>query len=75
MTISKDIIPLIDVSTRSKRRETTSFVIGLLEHIRFAEEANIGRFPPNLQNSTGFAKADYSWDRLVQAIIALGDAY
>ena len=65
----------IDLSSRANRRKTVALVIDLLERVRLAEDANIERFPDNLQNSDAFANAEFSLDVITDAIIALGDAY
>ena len=75
MTTKNLQIDLIDVSTRQKRRNATSLAIGLLERIRFAEEASLERFPTNLQDGDAYANAEYSLEVLVDAIVNLSDAY
>ena len=73
--IKKDIIESVDVSTRSKRRQAILFVIALLEHIQIAEEANVDRFPLNLQNSDAYSNAENSIEAIADTIICLMDAY
>ena len=72
---TKDLLALFDVSTRSKRRKATAFIIALLERIRAAEEAYMHRVPQNLQDGEAFANAEISVDFIVDAIATLGDAY
>ena len=50
-------------------------VIGLLEHIRIAEEYNMSRFPSNLQNGGAFANAETSLEVVSDAIVGLDYAY
>ena len=75
MTLCNDVIPLIDVSTRSKRRRATSFVLNLLGRMHSAEWDNLERFPHNLRHGAAYAKADYSLDALAEAVAVLWDAY
>jgi hypothetical protein len=75
MTISKDSIRAIDLSTRSKRRQAASIALELVGRIGSAEWENLGQFPHNLRYSKAFADADYSFECLVDAIVRLGDAY
>jgi len=70
-----NLMATIDVSSRSKRRQATSLALGLLEHIRAAEEANIGRFPENFQDGHAFANAEESHEVVSDAIVALEYAY
>jgi hypothetical protein len=69
------MIGSIDVSTRAKRRQATSFAIDLLEHIRAAEEANIDRFPVNFQDGYAYANAGDSLEVITDAIAELESAY
>jgi len=71
----KLLIESVDVSTRGKRRKATAEAIGLLEKIRHAEEAYMERIPFNLRSGKHYAKADYSIDTLICAIIELLGAY
>ena len=72
---AKNVLLSADVSTRSKRRQAVCLVICLLDRIRLAEEVNLERFPPSLQNSEAFDKAEESLDAITDAIIGLTDAY
>ena len=72
---TNDFLMSIDVSTRSKRRRATSFVVDLLERVHSAEYANLDRFPLNLQNGDAFANAECSLEVIADAIVCLADAY
>ena len=69
------MILTIDVSSRAKRRRAVIIAIDLLERIRAAEGANIGRFPQNLQDGEAYENAECSHEIIADAIIGLGDAY
>jgi len=71
----KSIIDSLDVSTRRKRRKSVVLVVEMLEKIRFAEEGYMERMPLNLHGSQSYADADYSVDCIIDAIVALWDAY
>jgi len=69
------LIASIDVSSRAKRRQAALIALGLLEHIRAAEEANIGRFPENFQDGNAFYNAEESHEAVYDAMVALECAY
>ena len=69
------LLDQIDLSSRANRKKAVALSIDLLERVHAAEDANIERFPVNLQNSDAFANAECSLDVVTDAIITLGDAY
>jgi len=75
MIINKDTIRSLDLSTRAKRKHAASLALDLVGYICSAEWDNLGRFPHNLRFSRAFAKADYSYDCLVDVVVRLDDAY
>jgi len=70
-----NLMASIDVSSRAKRRQATLIALGLLEHIRAAEEANIGRFPENFQDGHAFSNAEESLEVVSDVMVALEYAY
>ena len=75
MIINKNNIRSLDLSTRAKRKHAASLALELVGYICSVEWDNLGRFPINLRNGSAFAKADYSFDCLVDAVVRLDDAY
>jgi len=64
-----------DCSTRRKRRAAFRFALDLLERVRIAEEAYLGRIPENLQSGDAYAAADETVDILTDGIVFLSDAF
>jgi hypothetical protein len=67
--------PILDVSTRAKRRKALNIVLLELERIRAAEDHYLSHMPLNLHDSKTYCSADYTVDLLTDAIITLGDAF
>ena len=65
----------LDLSSRAKRRKATALAACLLERIRAAEGAYMGRFPENLQASDAYESAEQSAGLLDEAIDAVNSVY
>ena len=75
MKLMYAMLDSLDLSSRDKRRKAVGSVVEALEMVRVAEEANLERFPLNLQGSDAYATADESLDVVIDAICSLSDAY
>ena len=75
MKTLKSVFDELDLSSRAKRRKATVLTARLLERIRDAEEAYMGRIPENLQASDAYDSADQSVGLLDEAIDAVNSVY
>ena len=71
----KEAFDAADLSSRAKRRKAAALAARLLERIRDAEEAYMGRIPINLQNSEAYDNADCSIALLDEAIDVIGTVF
>ena len=67
--------PLIDVSTRGKRRKIIHSIVQQVECVKVAEETYRDNIPANLQSSIVFDNADQCVSLLEEAIDLLNSAY
>lgn len=69
------ILNAIDLSTRRKRREATSFVVDIIFRIFREEENYMNRIPENLQSGDAFVAAEDTLASLDEAAAILTDAF
>ena len=71
----KTAAPSADLSSRAKRRKAVKLVARLLEQVRDAEAAYLGRIPENLRDSDAYDATDQYIALLDDAIGAVEDIY
>lgn len=69
------ILNAIDLSTRRKRREATSFVVDIIFRIFREEENYMNRIPENLQSGDAFVAAEDTLASLDETAAILTDAF